>query len=235
MTPIADTVTLITSNPAPVVLLDSCVLLDVVRAPLRNTPGEVRVASQFLASVGKVPKSVYLIIGSPTPTEWNDHIDETVRDCTTAVNSCNALAEVCGYLALPGVAALPPAALGLPGLLRQLSSDLLAAAIDLDYHAAGLGRAVDREVASRLPARRGGKGAKDAVILEHALEATGQLRAAGFAGTCVFTSSNTSDFAAPTLTDVHPLLDPDFASRNLLYATSLTHCESLLLAAGWVP
>jgi hypothetical protein len=235
MTLIADTVSAITGAPAPVVFLDSCVLLDIVRAPLRNAASEVRVGNQFLASVRKVPATVYLVVGSPTPTEWNDHIDEAVRDCTTALNSCNAVADVCGHLAVPGVATLPPAALGLPDMLRQLSADLLAAAICLDHDGGALGRAVDRVVASLLPARKSGRGAKDAVILEHALETTRQLRAVGFAGPCVFASSNTSDFAAPTSMALHPLLVPDFAPLALLYAASLTHTETLLLAAGWVP
>ncbi len=80
-----------------------------------------------------------------------------------------------------------------------------------------------------------GRGATDAVILEHALEATRQLRAGGFAGPCVFTRFNTADFAASGLAALHPLLVPDFTPTNLLYATNLTHAEALLLAAGWVP
>ena len=235
MTLITGAVATITGNPAPVVFLDSCILLDVVRAPLRNASSEVRVACQILASAGKTPNTVHLLIGFPTPTEWTDHIDEAVKDCTIAVNSYNSLADICGYLALPGVATLPAAALGLPDLLRKLSENLLAAAIRLDHDAEALARAIDRVVAVHLPARKGGKGAKDAVILEHALEAARQLRAAGFAGTCVFASSNTSDFASPKSTALHPLLDADFTPVNLLYATSLTHAETHLLAAGWVP
>ncbi len=74
MTPIADAVATITANPAPVVFLDSCILLDIVRAPGRNLAGEVRVATQFLDGVAKAPKTLHLLIGSPTPTEWNDNI-----------------------------------------------------------------------------------------------------------------------------------------------------------------
>jgi hypothetical protein len=238
MTLIAGAVATISGNPAPVVFLDSCVLLDVVRSPLRNISSEVRVANQFLNAVGKVPKTVYLVIGSPTPTEWTDHIDEAEKDCKTAVNSCNAVSDACRHLALPGApfpAATLAAAVGLPSVLRKLSADLLAAAICLDHDGNALSRAIDRVVAARLPAKKGGKGAKDAVILEHALEATRQLRAARFAGTCVFTSSNTSDFAAPTSMALHPILAPDFAPLNLLYATSLTHAETHLRATGWVP
>ena len=44
MTLIADIIHDITANPAPVLFLDTCILLDVVRAPLRSKPDEVRFA-----------------------------------------------------------------------------------------------------------------------------------------------------------------------------------------------
>jgi hypothetical protein len=235
MTLIANVVAAITGSTAPVAFLDSCILLDIVRAPRRNKPNEVRVARQFLASASKAPKTIHLVVGSPTQTEWNDHIDETVNDCTSAVDSCNAISSICGHMALPAVAPLPIGVLSLPRLLRQLSADLLAAAETMDHHVAALGRAVDRVIASTLPARKGGKGAKDAVILEHAVEMTAQLRAAAFADPCVFISSNTSDFAAAGSTNLHPLLAPVFDPISLLYATSLAHAETLLLSAGWAP
>ena len=103
------------------------------------------------------------------------------------------------------------------------------------HDAAALGSAVDRIIASEIPVKRGGKGAKDAVILEHAVEATSELRASGFTGACVFVSSNTNDFAAPGSTNLHPLLVPVFNPINLLYATSLTHAEAILVSAGWAP
>jgi hypothetical protein len=138
-------------------------------------------------------------------------------------------------MALPAVAPLPAGVLGLPTLLRQLSADLLAAAVTLDHDGAALGRAIDRVIAARAPAKPGGKGAKDAVILEHAVELTTQLRSAGFTGTCVLVSSNTKDFAASGSTNLHPLLAPVFSPIQLEYATSLTHAETILLTAGWVP
>ena len=49
MTLIADIIHDITANPAPVLFLDTCILLDVVRAPLRSKPDEVRFAQLFLA------------------------------------------------------------------------------------------------------------------------------------------------------------------------------------------
>jgi hypothetical protein len=90
-------------------------------------------------------------------------------------------------------------------------------------------------IASRLPARKKGTGAKDSVIVEHAIELSNQLRVGGFAQPCVFVSSNTSDFASPSSTAVHPHLAADFTAAQLSYAISLEHAESILLAAGWTP
>jgi hypothetical protein len=235
LTLIGRIVTAVTGVPAPVLVLDSCILLDIVRAPLRNKADEVRVARQFLASVRKTPKTIHILVASPTPTEWNDHIGEAVTDCTTAVNGCNAVASICGHMALPGVAFLPAAVLNLPTLLRQLAADLLAAAVTIDHNAAAMRRAVDRMIASTHPVKPGGKGAKDSVILEHAVEMTSKLRTAGFHGDCIFVSSNTRDFASPGSTSLHAQLASAFNPVTLQYAVSLQHAESILLAGGWVP
>jgi hypothetical protein len=222
-------------SPAPVVFLDTCILLDIVRAPLRNKASEVPVARLFLTSLQKIPKTIHLVIGSPTKTEWADHIDKTESECATAINCCNAVTATCGFLAIPAPLPLPRGTEGLPGLLRQLSADLLGAAVTLDLNAAAMRRAITRVIASQLPARKGGTGAKDAIIVEHAVELTKQLRAAAFTGACVFASSNTRDFGEPPSTNLNSALVGAFNPINLLYATGLTATKEILSDAGWVP
>jgi hypothetical protein len=236
MTLIADIIHDITANPAPVLFLDTCILLDVVRAPLRSKPDEVRFAQLFLTSVQKNPKTIHLLVPSPVQPEWDTHILERVNECMTAVNACNAVAAICGHLALPEVAALPAGVLKMPALLRQLSTDLLAACVTIDNDGLALARAVDRIIAYRHPVKQPhSKGAKDSVILEHAVETTAQLRNAGFAEICIFVSSNTGDFANPGSTNLHAQLAASFNPVNLRYAVSLADAEGVLTAAGWVP
>jgi hypothetical protein len=236
MTLIADIIHDIIANPAPVLFLDTCILLDVVRAPLRSKPDEVRFAQLFLTSVQKNPNTIHLLVPSPVQPEWNAHILERVNECTTAVNACNAVAAICGHLALPVVAALPAGVLTMPTLLRQLSTDLLAVCVTIDNDGLALARAFDRIIAYRHPVKQPhSKGAKDSVILEHAVEATAQLRNAGFAEICIFVSSNTGDFANPGSTSLHAQLAASFNPVNLRYAVSLADAEGVLTAAGWVP
>ena len=92
-------------GPAAVAFLDSCTLLDIVRAPLRNKAAEIRVARVFLPAVSKTPKTIHLLVGSPTQKEWSDHIDKTEEECESAIECCNAVAAACGYM---GMAALAP-------------------------------------------------------------------------------------------------------------------------------
>jgi hypothetical protein len=235
MTLIAEVVNLVTSSSAPVLFLDSCILLDIVRAPLRNKPSEIHFARLFLTTSQKTPKAIHLLVASPTQREWDDHIGETESDCEIAVNSCNAVASICRHMALPPVSFLPAEVLTLSRLLRNLSADLLAASLSMDHDAAALRRAVDRIIASTHPAKPGGKGAKDSVILEHAVEATTQLRNARFTGTCLFVSSNTKDFANPGSTNLHSQLAATFNAVNLEYAVSLKHAEQILTERGWAP
>jgi hypothetical protein len=99
-----------------------------------------------------------------------------------------------------------------------------------------LARAIDRIIAYRHPIKQPhSKGAKDSVILEHAVETTAQLRSAGFAEICIFVSSNTGDFANPGSTNLHTQLAASFNPVSLRYAVSLADAEGVLTAAGWVP
>jgi len=226
----------IQAHPAPVVLLDTCTLLDIVRAPNRGAASTVEAATELLAGANKNPATVYLVIGCPTPTEWNEHVDEAVADCAAAIASVNAVAQAWGFLGVAGIPALPMHALPLPERLKDLSNELLDVAILLDKDADALSRAIERVINSKLPARKGGKGAKDSVILEHAIGLTDELRNAGFGEICVFASSNTHDFAASGATTLHPLLQPDFdPPTNLQYAFSLSRAVAMLKAGGWVP
>jgi hypothetical protein len=129
-----------------------------------------------------------------------------------------------------------PAGTGiLPASLRRLSNDLLTACVVIDHQADAMDRAGHRIIDSRLPARKKGTGAKDSIIVEHAIELTRQLRRAGFNQSCIFISSNTTDFAAPSSTNVTPDLAAEFTAVRLGYEISLENAERTLKAAGWTP
>jgi hypothetical protein len=221
---------------APVVFLDTCVLLDVVRAPRRNAAGNVEAATELLRGATRNPPTVYLVIACPTPTEWRNHIDEVVQECENAVNSVDAVSASCTFVGLSALGPLPADLPTLPDRLKVLSRSLLDASILLDKDSDALNRAIDRIINAVKPARRGGQGAKDAVILEHAVSLVDALLVGGFAGSRAFVSSNTDDFATPKTTAIHPDIRPAFGPpRDIHYFVSLSAAVTWLRASGWMP
>ncbi|HLJ91991.1 MAG TPA: hypothetical protein VKU02_02245 [Gemmataceae bacterium] len=221
---------------APVVFLDTCVLLDVVRAPLRNAAGNVEAATELLTRATRNPPAVYLVVACPTPTEWGAHIDEAVQDCENAVNSVGAVSASCTFVGLPALGPLPAGLATLPDRLKTLSKNLLDESILLDKDGDALSRAIDRIINARKPARKGGQGAKDAAILEHAVSLVDALLVGGFAGLRVFVSSNTDDFATAKTTAIHPDIRLDFdPPRDIHYFVSLSAAVTWLKARAWVP
>jgi hypothetical protein len=222
---------------APAVFLDTCVLLDIVRAPLRNTAANVEAATEVLTGARRPLPTVYPVIACPTPTEWGAHIDEVVQDCENAVKSVGAVSASCSFVGLPVLGPLPAGLATLPDRLKTLSKDLLDASILLDKDADALSRTIDRIISARKPAKKGGPGAKDAAILEHAISLVdGLLVGGGFAGRRVFVSSNTGDFATANTTAIHPEIKSDFdPPRDIHYFASLTTAVTWLKASGWVP
>ena len=106
------------------------------------------------STIRKTPKTIHLLIGSPAPQEWSDHIAKTEQECVDAIECCNAVADACGHMGMAALAPLPMGTGTLPALLRQLSADLLAACVTMDHQAAAMSRAVNRIITSRLPGTR---------------------------------------------------------------------------------
>ena len=69
MKPIGSIVKTVIGNPAPVLFLDACIFLDIVRAPLRNKASEIQLARVFLMAAQKNPKTVHPLIAPPIQSE----------------------------------------------------------------------------------------------------------------------------------------------------------------------
>lgn len=204
--------------------------------PLRNAAANVQAAKDLLFGAKRVPPTIYLVVASPTPTEWDAHIEEAVQDCEKAVNSVSAVSDCCNVVGLTPIEARPADLPALPDRLRELSKHLLDASILLRNHCDALGRAVDRINNARKPARKGGQGAKDSVILEHAVQLVDALLESGFTAHRAFVSSNTADFSWGKTTDIHPEIKQAFnAPREIHYFISISSAIAWLGSNGWAP
>jgi hypothetical protein len=209
------------ANGRPVLLLDTCILLDIIRATMGCLGVRlVDRATQLHAMLTSTPPSCSLVVASMVPTEWNNnasnianevraHLDKIQDQAIHFHEACNSLGIVLGY----GRPSYPRA--NLHTRLRDLSEHILNLAIRLDPDDKCASRAVARVVGNMPPSQRGTE-MKDCVIVEEYLEIARQLRASGFTGKCVFCTSNVNDYGNP-----HPPLASEFAAVNLTFTSNL--------------
>jgi hypothetical protein len=218
--------------PRPVLFLDTCTLLDIVRAPLLDLTLAVRAAVELrvLATAG----AVQLFVQDIVPNEWAANLTAARRDGEAGVRAFTATWQIAVDFGQPA----PPLPVLPPGTLidelEQLSRDLLAVADVLDRDHAGMSRAIDRVAAKQKPSSAKGT-VKDCHILGHALQLSTLLTTAGYDNSRVLTSSNRSDFAAPNATVFHPDIASEAAVAELRYAVSLEAAIADLRATGEIP
>jgi len=221
MPSIANAETQIRVADLPVLFLDTCILLDIIRTTYRCLGvGYVTRAAELRDLLTVAPVQCVLVVASMVPTEWNDNAlnvrDEVRSHLVKVQDQASHFHQACSDLGIPlgfGAPAYPAA--NLPDRLFDLSRQLLDLAVRLDADSGCSVRGVNRVVTKVPPANQGGE-VKDCVIVEECLELTRQLRANGFARKCVFCTSNTKDYGLP-----HPALAADFVAVGLVFVTNL--------------
>jgi hypothetical protein len=224
-------VTDLAANPRPILLLDTCSLLDIVRAPQRGLTATVRAGGELLALARD--GTVQLLVQDIVNGEWNDNLVAARRDGEAGVLAFTATWEIAadlGHLA-PPVPVLPPGAL--IDELEDLSRDLLNAAETLGRDLDGMSWAIDRVAAKRKPSSAKGP-VKDCHILGHALQLSTRLGPA-YPKSRLLVSSNKSDFAATSATVFHEHIEQEATNAGLRYAVSIEAAVADLRAAGEIP
>ncbi len=229
MTTLSQAVADLTAAPRPILFLDTCTLLDIVRAPLRDLIASVRAGVELraLAATG----TIRLFVKDIVPGEWLNNMRAARQDGEDGVRAFIATWQIAADLGLPA----PPLPVLPPGTLidelQQLSDELLMSADILERDYAGMSWAIDRVAAKKKPSSAKGT-VKDCHILGHSLRLGALLAASGYPNSRLLVSSNRSDFAAPNATVFHPDIAPDAANAGLRYAISLEATLTALRAAG---
>lgn len=173
-TPLAQVVAGVLARPAAVLFIDTCILLDVIRAPVRRAARGVEAARALLA----VAPGPHLIVQDIVPTEYADNHAAAVADGRNGVVVLTATWEA-GFVGLPLPAPSPPTLLSLVDDLTKLSEDMMAASTVLGRDHNAMSWAIDRVAAKKKPSDRAGK-VKDCHIVGHAIAFSAQLQGSGF-------------------------------------------------------
>jgi PIN domain len=211
----------------PVLLLDTCFILDIVRAPIRDNFGvhDIDAVSTLLERLLKTPPGVSLVITELVKHEFFEHIDEIESKTLKALNS---LTEQVASI-LERMAALSPGqdiprgidlqSLGFPANSRRLAEKIFHMSTVLADHIDERNKASDRVIFVKPPATKATQSFKDCLITESYLSLASALQKIGFCRKTVFATSNTSDYQQGGR-DLHPDLRTEFSAVGLEYARS---------------
>ncbi len=201
MPSIAEAAGQIASADVPVLFLDTCILLDIIRSPNRCLKNCVMTASELLRLASLTLPACLIVISSIVPREWNTQVqkvtDEIVKHCKTMEEHATHSHDACEALGIAvGFGRADYAQWGLPEKLRDLSEQLLDWAIRLDEDLESMNRSAKRFRDKRPPAQKGGDD-NDCAVLEEYLAVCQKLHSSAFMRRRVFCTSNTNDYCEP--------------------------------------
>lgn len=208
----------ILANPKPVILFDTCALLDIVRSAIRDTisPEIISSATTLISSDDK-----WLVSSEVVDTEWKNNIETVETDTRNSVKNLHKRAlmfkEAIEHSTTAEKWAYPNyfTSFDLEKNLKSISDNLRKSLTLIESDSACIQRASDRVIRCIAPASKGKSEYKDCLIIEHYIELGNRLKAGGFSNSIVFISSNTSDFGSPY--DIKDPLKTEFSNANIQY------------------
>lgn len=222
----------IVQNPKPLILIDTCSILDIIRVPIReelNAEQLIGGAQSLLENA--LGGKIYLAITSTVRIEYDTNLPEVQDGLKSLAEKREKQAK--HYVLSTSLAGLPIAGAGpfapdtLSGVLSQLAADIVSHTYEIEGSDACSGRAMGRVVGNQAPASKGKSEAKDCHIIEHFLELARSLRSLGFSEKIAFVTSNSNDYGK--IGDLRPPLEDQFRVVDLHYVNNFRWALNLVL------
>ncbi len=214
----------LTAADLPVIFLDTCVLLDVIRAIKRRYANCVEHAWRLLTAATIAPRQCSVVVSHLVQHEWGANqqelLDDASRHLVEIHEQSGHFHDACGVFGIvPGFPRANYAGLGVAVGMHELSQQLLNCATVIDADNECSGRAMTRVINNLPPSKQSGE-AKDCTILEEYLAVCSRLHAAGFPRKLVFCPSNKTDYCDHSHLPVN--LAADFAAVGLRLTSNLS-------------
>jgi hypothetical protein len=207
---------------APILCVDTCTILDVIRDITRESIKlhDVKASLALLASA-ETHRDLVVLVAEQVMAEVAVHLAEVEQEANAKLTRFQAQAQRIHDIATE---------FGASGALKtqHLHGHVVRARAAFDRWVAvarpapgndGItARAFTRVNAPRTPARKGKDSMKDCVVVETYLEAAQELRTAGLTGPIVFASSNTNEYFVSGGSHLPPDIAADFMAVRMDYA-----------------
>lgn len=220
----------IASAGVPVLCIDTCSILDVMRDPTRETakPHDRQAAIDLVAAAesGRLIclMAVQVVIEfSEHDQPVQDEAERNLRRVREQVERINKLSAVFGASGNVNLTHLDDHV----GRARAVVGRWLAKLGNVTPGPLAPAKAFARVNAGIAPARRGKDSSKDCLVYETYLEAVSALRGAGVTTPIVFLSSNTNEYLTESKV-LKPDIAAEFGTINLSYASNMSAAKYAL-------
>ena len=227
----ADACTTILGEPSAILYLDTCVFLDIVRSPVRESidSNSARFAQSLIGRTTSNPRALWLITSATVETEWAENIDGVLEEVEREIlklesrrrHFLSAAKEVTSTHYQHGQI---ESAIDLANKLKIASKSLLDACTIISPEDAHMVGAMKRVKQYLPPAKRGKAEPKDCEIYELFLGLCQDLRVGGIVNDFVFCSSNTKEYGSENSGGI----EPELTTVSAKYATKLAWAEAIL-------
>lgn len=217
---------------APVLCVDTCTLLDVMRDITRDSIRAVDIeAGMRLLQAVEIDAGPIVLMADQVRIELNEHQDAVGQEAEKALVKFRAqierVDEVAAVFGAAGTAMTKHLDDHVPRA-RSIFDRWVAKALVIPPNDGVTARAFARVNEPRTPAVRGKESMKDCVVVEAYLQAVGLLRAAGLDTPVVFASSNTNEYYGKGSRQLAQDIAADFEAVSLEYAPNLGAARHLL-------
>ena len=231
MPKISDIISNIYENPKPVLLVDTCAILDIIRSPYQEKYLDCLESAIAVIRASTPEQEVCtLVIGSIVSKEFSENIEIVENELDKSLSDLQEKAKLfyraCDLVGLERNFSYIYNSSRVLAVLRQMAESLIKQAHVIEAENKYQLLATKRVVEKKPPAQKGTL--KDSIITEEYLEIARQLSSRNFRYPIVFISSNVSDFCLERKL-LHPDLDSEFSSVNLNYCRDWKHAASLLV------
>ena len=224
----------IVAMDAPVLCIDTCSILDLMRDPTRQgtSTNDTRMAQHLLKCV-EHDDSLVVLLAEQVSIEFAQHVDQVEEETRVALERlAKQVAQVDQLVAMhttvQRVSTDTQHWTAHSARSRQLSGRLVTSSCLAEQSDQIAAKAYLRLNSAAAPARKGKESSKDCLVIETYLEAIARLRQAGLEKNVVFVSSNVKDYTDGNSTILRAELASEFINVGMQYAPNFGAARNYL-------
>ncbi|AQR69837.1 hypothetical protein BZG29_17035 [Janthinobacterium sp. LM6] len=222
---------LVTLN-APILCLDTCSILDLIRAATNENANPI----EFVASLTLLKKmesgyDLRALLAQQVYDELEDNLPNVQKEAETALDKwklrldkMDTIMETFGATAKADIAHWD----GHVGRAALLANRMASATVRAPAPTDVAQKVFSRAGRAITPARRGKESMKDCIVIETYLASIANLRNQGLTAKVVFVSSNIRDYAGENGVKLKPDLAAEFAALSMEYAPNMGAAKFML-------